>query len=255
MSAPANKIKIQKSNSAEAQPVLFGLMSRVRKNNKWSFRVNWGRLAILIAVLALLAWTAVSATIYFVFKYSKGFDDMTVYDAAVAPFDMRAHREKVGNYKIEKALNILKSGKMSDFNEAFMNLAMGINRAPKNVEGRLQLSRIYVAMGRPDIAIEKLEQGIMHSKDNLDFIRLYMRLLLDRMEDTKIIASREERASRSKIRRCARISRCRCPQSTPCTAIIRSPRNTSKNTGSKSRCPAYCAYRKTSGKWATATRP
>ena len=134
MSAPANKIKIQKSNSAEAQPVLFGLMSRVRKNNKWSFRVNWGRIAILIAVLALLAWTAVSATIYFVFKYSKGFDDMTVYDAAVAPFDMKAHREKVGNYNIEKALNILKSGKMSDFNEAFMNLAMGINRAPGNIE-------------------------------------------------------------------------------------------------------------------------
>ena len=192
MSAPANKIKIQKSNSAEAQPVLFGLMSRVRKNNKWSFRVNWGRIAILIAVLALLAWTAVSATIYFVFKYSKGFDDMTVYDAAVAPFDMKAHREKVGNYNIEKALNILKSGKMSDFNEAFMNLAMGINRAPKNVEGRLQLSRIYVAMGRPDIAIQKLEQGIMYSKDNLDFIRLYMRLLLDRMEDTKIIAVGEK---------------------------------------------------------------
>mgnify|MGYP002910186784 FL=1 len=117
---------------------------------------------------------------------------MTVRDAAVAPFDMKAHREKVGNYNIEKALNIMKSGKMSDFNEAFMNLAMGINRAPKNVEGRLQLSRIYVAMGRPDIAIEKLEQGIIYSKENLDFIRLYMRLLLDRMEDAKITAVGEK---------------------------------------------------------------
>ena len=73
-----------------------------------------------------------------------------------------------------------------------MNLAMGINRAPKNVEGRLQLSRIYVAMGRPDIAIEKLEQGIIYSKENLDFIRLYMRLLLDRMEDAKITAVGEK---------------------------------------------------------------
>ena len=165
---------------------------KIKKNNKWSFKVNWGRIAIVVIILSLLAWAAASATIYFVFKYSKGFDDITVYDAIAAPFDMKSHREKVGNYNIKKALDILKSGNMSEFNEAFMNLNMGINRAPKNIEGRLNLARIYVAMNRPDIAIEKLEQGIIYSKDNIDFIRLYMRLLLDRMEDSKIIAVGEK---------------------------------------------------------------
>ena len=72
---------------------------------------------------------------------------------------MKSHREKVGNYNIKKALEILKSGNMSEFNEAFMNLNMGINRAPKNIEGRLNLARIYVAMNRPDIAIEKTRTG------------------------------------------------------------------------------------------------
>lgn len=192
MSESSNKLKIKKRNSAESQPLLFGLLSRVKKNNKWSFKVNWGRIAIVVIILSLLAWAAASATIYFVFKYSKGFDDITVYDAIVAPFDMKSHREKVGNYNIKKALDILKSGNMSEFNEAFMNLNMGINRAPKNIEGRLNLARIYVAMNRPDIAIEKLEQGIIYSKDNIDFIRLYMRLLLDRMEDSKIIAVGEK---------------------------------------------------------------
>ena len=192
MSESSNKLKIKKRNSTESQPLLFGLLSRVKKNNKWSFKVNWGRIAILVIILSLLAWAAASATIYFVFKYSKGFDDITVYDAIVAPFDMKSHREKVGNYNIKKALDILKSGNMSEFNEAFMNLNMGINRAPKNIEGRLNLARIYVAMNRPDIAIEKLEQGIIYSKDNIDFIRLYMRLLLDRMEDSKIIAVGEK---------------------------------------------------------------
>lgn len=192
MSESSNKLKIKKRNSTESQPLLFGLLSRVKKNNKWSFKVNWGRIAIVVIILSLLAWAAASATIYFVFKYSKGFDDITVYDAIVAPFDMKSHREKVGNYNIKKALEILKSGNMSEFNEAFMNLNMGINRAPKNIEGRLNLARIYVAMNRPDIAIEKLEQGIIYSKDNIDFIRLYMRLLLDRMEDSKIIAVGEK---------------------------------------------------------------
>ena len=192
MSESSNKLKIKKRNSTESQPLLFGLLSRVKKNNKWSFKVNWGRIAIVVIILSLLAWAAASATIYFVFKYSKGFDDITVYDAIVAPFDMKSHREKVGNYNIKKALDILKSGNMSEFNEAFMNLNMGINRAPKNIEGRLNLARIYVAMNRPDIAIEKLEQGIIYSKDNIDFIRLYMRLLLDRMEDSKIIAVGEK---------------------------------------------------------------
>ena len=192
MSESSNKLKIKKRNSTESQPLLFGLLSRVKKNNKWSFKVNWGRIAIVVIILSLLAWAAASATIYFVFKYSKGFDDITVYDAIAAPFDMKSHREKVGNYNIKKALDILKSGNMSEFNEAFMNLNMGINRAPKNIEGRLNLARIYVAMNRPDIAIEKLEQGIIYSKDNIDFIRLYMRLLLDRMEDSKIIAVGEK---------------------------------------------------------------
>lgn len=192
MSESSNKLKIKKRNSAESQPLFFGLLSRVKKNNKWSFKINWGRIAIVAIILSLLAWVAVSAIIYFVFKYSKGFDDITVYDAIIAPFDMKSHREKVGNYNIKKALEILKSGNMSEFNEAFMNLNMGINRAPKNIEGRLNLARIYVAMNRPDIAIEKLEQGIIYSKDNIDFIRLYMRLLLDRMEDSKIIAVGEK---------------------------------------------------------------
>lgn len=144
---------------------------------------------------------------------------------------MKSHREKVGNYNIKKALDILKSGNMSEFNEAFMNLNMGINRAPKNIEGRLNLARIYVAMNRPDIAIEKLEQGIIYSKDNIDFIRLYMRLLLDRMEDSKIIAVGEnfwpaERASESKIRRLKRILQWRSRPFTQCTATIKSRRNT-----------------------------
>ena len=106
MSESSNKLKIKKRNSAESQPLFFGLLSRVKKNNKWSFKINWGRIAIVAIILSLLAWVAASATIYFVFKYSKGFDDITVYDAIIAPFDMKSHREKVGNYNIKKALEI-----------------------------------------------------------------------------------------------------------------------------------------------------
>ena len=172
--------------------MFLGFFSRVHKNGRWSFRANWGRIFALLVFLGLLAWAAFSSMIYFVFKYSRGFEDITVYDAVVAPFNMDAHRRKVGNFNINSALADFKSGQITDFSKTFGNLVMGVTRAPENIEGRLQLARIYVAMGRPDIAIEKLEQGILFGKENLDFVRLYVRLLLDRMEDAKIVAVGEK---------------------------------------------------------------
>lgn len=184
--------KGRKNAKFEVYPMFLGFFSRVHKNGRWSFRANWGRIFALLVFLGLLAWVAFSSMIYFVFKYSRGFEDITVYDAAVAPFDMEAHRRKVGNYNINSALADFKSGQITDFSKTFGNLVMGVTRAPENIEGRLQLARIYVAMGRPDIAIEKLEQGILFGKENLDFVRLYVRLLLDRMEDAKIVAVGEK---------------------------------------------------------------
>ena len=184
--------KGRKNAKFEVYPMFLGFFSRVHKNGRWSFRANWGRIFALLVFLGLLAWAAFSSMIYFVFKYSRGFEDITVYDAAVAPFDMEAHRRKVGNYNINSALADFKSGQITDFSKTFGNLVMGVTRAPENIEGRLQLARIYVAMGRPDIAIEKLEQGILFGKENLDFVRLYVRLLLDRMEDAKIVAVGEK---------------------------------------------------------------
>lgn len=184
--------KGRKNAKFEVYPMFLGFFSRVHKNGRWSFRANWGRIFALLVFLGLLAWVAFSSMIYFVFKYSRGFEDITVYDAAVAPFDMKAHRRKVGNYNINSALADFKSGQITDFSKTFGNLVMGVTRAPENIEGRLQLARIYVAMGRPDIAIEKLEQGILFGKENLDFVRLYVRLLLDRMEDAKIVAVGEK---------------------------------------------------------------
>lgn len=182
----------KKTNTTPKNPqthsVMWGFAYSIRrKDGSWAFHLNWGRIGLLVCGLAILGWCLLAGVIYGVFKYQRKYSDMTVKDAFLAPFDMKAHREKVGNYNIRTAMEIFKSGNPAMFSEAFMHLNSGVNRAPKNIMGRIQLARIYVAMGRQDVAIQYLEQGIIFCKEDIDFIRLYMRLLLDRIEDVKIV--------------------------------------------------------------------
>ncbi len=172
---------------SDGYSAFFGFVRRVRTpNGTWYVRIVWARVLIALLLLAVLGWLALSTFIYVMFKYVNEYEDMKFYEAVIYPFNQAAHREKIGNYQVEKAKRLFEARK---FRDAYYTLSYGVGRAPKNVEGRRLLAEFYLIFHRrPDLAIKKLEEGLIFAKEDQQYIRLYLRLLLDQSEDKRIVA-------------------------------------------------------------------
>lgn len=186
-----NNTKKFPSNKQNTYTTLLGFLRRTqRPNGTWVLEVVWSRVLLAFAILIPALWFFASALIYIGYKYVRKYEEMSFVDAFTVPFNMQEHREKIGNYNIDKAKKLLEE---KNWREAFMNLAQGVSRSPENIEGRQMLAEFYLALwGRPDIAIKTLESGLLYAKDNTKFIRFYIRLLLDQNEDRKLVTVAEK---------------------------------------------------------------
>lgn len=119
---------------------------------RWSLKPCWGRIITYLAALAFVAFILVVCAIYSVSKFVKGFDDITITDAFMAPFDMTTYRQKVGECNIRKAREYFSRG---DVSLGFMNLTAGVARSPNNLEARVTLATIHA------ISLKNIEQASM----------------------------------------------------------------------------------------------
>lgn len=167
--------------------IFFGVFNRVRlPNGNWVVRIVWSRLLALFAFVVFALWLFLTLAIYAFFKFARDYDEMSVSQAITYPFDRSALRMTIGDYNIKKAEEYIKERK---WREAYMNLAFGVGRSPKNIRGVLLLSEFYLSPGfkRPDLALLTLEKSLIYAKDDTQYIRLYMRTLIDQSEDRRLI--------------------------------------------------------------------
>lgn len=194
----AEKNKIVGGSKPNYSYALAGLAKRVQNpNGTWSFKILWGRVFIAFILFMALLWGAISSAIYCIFKYGRDYDEMTFYQALIAPLDMQAHRERIGEYNARKAKEYIKERK---YREAYMSLANAVGRSPKNIEARQMLAEFNLSFGRPDIALEIMEVGLIYATENTKYIRLYMRLLIDQNEDKRLVLVAERLLSKGNIK-------------------------------------------------------
>lgn len=194
----AEKNKIVGGSKPNYSYALAGLAKRVQNpNGTWSFKILWGRVFIASILFMALLWGAISSAIYCIFKYGRDYDEMTFYQALIAPLDMQAHRERIGEYNARKAKEYIKERK---YREAYMSLANAVGRSPKNIEARQMLAEFNLSFGRPDIALEIMEVGLIYATENTKYIRLYMRLLIDQNEDKRLVLVAERLLSKGNIK-------------------------------------------------------
>ena len=194
----AEKNKIVGGSKPNYSYALAGLAKRVQNpNGTWSFKILWGRVFIAFILFMALLWVAISSAIYCIFKYGRDYDEMTFYQALIAPLDMQAHRERIGEYNARKAKEYIKERK---YREAYMSLANAVGRSPKNIEARQMLAEFNLSFGRPDIALEIMEVGLIYATENTKYIRLYMRLLIDQNEDKRLVLVAERLLSKGNIK-------------------------------------------------------
>ncbi len=182
---------MKKNNNKSAHPILAGIAMRVcDEKGNWSLKIVWSRVLLILAFLAVLMYIFVTVAIFCFFKYFREYDEMTLLDAVTVPFNRQVHREKMGTYDIEKAKAYIKDGKIR---EAYACLVAGCSRSPKNIEGVKMLSEFYLMLfKRPDRAIETLERSLIYAVNDVHYIRLYIKVLMDQTEDARIISVGEK---------------------------------------------------------------
>jgi hypothetical protein len=182
-----NSSKDKNIGIGNSYSIFFGVFNRVRlPNGNWVVRIVWSRLLALFAFVVFVLWLFLTLAIYAFFKFARDYDEMSVSQAITYPFDRSALRMTIGDYNIKKAEEYIKERK---WREAYMNLAFGVGRSPKNIRGVLLLSEFYLSPGfkRPDLALLTLEKSLIYAKDDTQYIRLYMRTLIDQSEDRRLI--------------------------------------------------------------------
>ncbi len=175
--------KVEKSSYTS----FWGMISReCDEKGHWSIKFVWSRVLVFFSMLGVLGYIALTIAIFCFFKYYREYSDMTLLDAVKVPFARAEHREKMGNYNIEKAKQYMKEGK---FREAYTGFFIGCQRAPKNLEGRKILAEFFQYMfRRPDRAIETLEFGLVYAVNDIQYIRSYIQLLMKQTEDARVIS-------------------------------------------------------------------
>ncbi len=179
--------KSEKYGVGNYYPLFFGMLCRIRKpNGVWVVQVVWSRLFTVLGVLAVALYMLLTAFVYFYFRIAIKYDEMTVGKALAYPFDRSALRVAIGDYNIAQAEQCIKEAKWRD---AYKNLAFGTGRSPKNVRGAMLLAEFYISpmFKRPDMAIKVMERSLVYAKNDTQFMRLYMRTLIDQTEDRRLL--------------------------------------------------------------------
>lgn len=178
----------QKSHSIELgrQYLLFGFVLRIRLGNgAYKIKFLWRRIFLLFVTLSLLAWLAVAGLLFAFFKYKRDFSQVAYTDMLLLPIRMAEHRNKMGQYHIEKGLDFFER---KEFVDAFRLLRLGLINAPEHVEGRMMVAKFYrEALRRPEVAIDVALKGIDYEGlKNPDFLKFLFSLLAAEKRDQQI---------------------------------------------------------------------
>ncbi|MEX0325760.1 MAG: tetratricopeptide repeat protein [Puniceicoccaceae bacterium] len=162
----------------------FGFATReITTRNSVRIRIRWGRVAVFLTIMGLIAWFGKSWALYIFFKNVREFEDVAFTDMILFPLNRSNVRVQQGDYQIEQAVAALER---EDYRRAYALLREGVARSPANLEGRMLLAQIYAGW-RPELASELLVEGIEYGKEDAEFITLMLRLLLAQKQDEQVL--------------------------------------------------------------------
>lgn len=163
---------------------LFGFFKSGRnKNGEIVFRPVLGRVLVVLFGLGLAGWLSAAFAIMIFVKYARDFDGGKYTDLLFYPWRKEAYQKVWGDEFIERGMALLEEG---EFREGLHLIRVGHNKSPTNLEGRLVMGEFSAARGRPDLAAKVLRGGLPYAKDNLDYLRTTLRVLISNQDDEAV---------------------------------------------------------------------
>lgn len=173
-------------NHANGVPVLLGFAREVRlENGRLRLKFNWGRISILVACLLVMGWFALGGVVFGWYKFKRGYEDITYFQALAFPIKNDEIRRSMGDYYIEQAEKALEEG---NYREASMLSRIGLERSPKNLMGRTIVAEFEMAMGQSDSATKLLYDGLAYAtEEDTDYWAKTLRYFLSLRADQQIL--------------------------------------------------------------------
>lgn len=181
------------NSQKQQKSVLLGFAIRRRgPSGRWQIQLRWGRILAVLFGMVLVGYFSLTTALYFFFLKVQKYEDVAYSDMLTIFWQRAEHRAKMGDYQIEKAKEMLEAGEYSD---AFTFLREGVQRSPKNLEGRLLISEFFIYIPRmQDVqrAMDLLEEGVPYAYDDPKYLQRYITLLLQEQRDDTVIALAED---------------------------------------------------------------
>lgn len=150
----------------------------------WLRRVRWGRVAGVVAALAVAGYFATAAVAYGFVRFYRGIEAVGFADILL-PTRWDNYRVARGNRQIAEAQRYVEERK---FMEAFLYARRGVASAPANRDGRLLLVEMLLAAKRPDDARRTLLEGLGYHATDPVYLKPVLTFLLQRQEDGYVVA-------------------------------------------------------------------
>lgn len=163
---------------------LFGFLRYSRnKNGEVVFRPILGRIFLALSGLALLGWLGAAMAVMIFVQQARGFQGGSYRDI-VFPWRWDHYRVAWGEEFIVRGLELLREG---EFQEGLHMIRVGHVKSPSNLEARLTLAEFYSIRGRPDLASNLLREGLVHARDDVDYLRTTLRSLISTHDDQAVM--------------------------------------------------------------------
>lgn len=173
-------------SKAVEKPVFFGFAVEVwqrGRNPRLKFR--WGRIGGLFAILLMAGYGAFCGALFWFYKERRQFDEITVAQVITWPFKRAEFRRQMGDYFIERSAEEFEN---QNFAQGFYFLRAGVARAPEDLEARKLLAEFFeFGFRRTGQAVQVLEDGIPYAKNDVDYLRVFISMLLRNQEDQRVI--------------------------------------------------------------------
>ena len=142
------------------------------------------RFALAVIISALFGYSLLALGAFIFVRNVRGISQVHYLDLLL-PNRWPNYRQTRGEHYLAEGRSRLLQG---EYREAFTLLGIGLKSAPADRDGRLALAQLYLDSRQPDLAEKYLEAGLHFHRQDPDYLRPYLGLLLRLQKDARIVA-------------------------------------------------------------------
>jgi predicted negative regulator of RcsB-dependent stress response len=156
----------------------------VTPDNVW-YHIFWGRIALTLLLVAVAGWLTLAGAVWGFVRFQRGYTEASYSDLLLYPIRKEQYRQGLGHFYLKRAREEMEK---RNWQEGYRLLQWGLARVPDDATSRRLLAYTQVQFGRTDLATNTLVEGAELPNADLDYFKLLFPLLLERQDDTRLIA-------------------------------------------------------------------